>query len=41
MQSARCDRQEVYDIEAARALEYRKRIIDNGNKNHILKRDWF
>ena len=41
MQSARCKRQKLYVIEAARALEHRKKLIDNGNKNHILKRDWF
>lgn len=29
------------DIEAAKELEHRKKLIDNGNKNHILKRDWF
>lgn len=41
MHSVKRIRQHLYDIEAASALEHRKKLIDNGNKNHILKRDWF
>ena len=29
------------DIEAAKELAHRKKVVNEGNKNHILKRAWF
>lgn len=29
------------DIEAAKELAHRKKVLDSDNKNNILKRAWF